>query len=1543
MGRRRKISLELLESRQLLHAAGLADQLFPIERATSLGEDKPLWSEADHRTSPVSFAGKPTLESSFIGPRRFALAENYSHQQWKVWLDRTTLPDPATSTEPATSTDLGAALEIDALLDSEFVNFNVITVFDSPIEQADETVLLVESFSTAEDLAASSLASRAWVSGFQPIDPAMVEMESVSTTSPTGSSDALQLLSSAEATQVIDFQVTTGQDSVDANVGDGICADAAGACSLRAAIQEANAAAPSERTIMLDVAEVLLDLPHQPDSNSNFPTSEAIDGLPGIANATGWSNETSGDLDILGSITIIGNAAANRIAGSGTDRIFKVHPGASLSLHQVTLTGGVAPADQGGGGILSAGTLRLDQVVVSGNVSLDESSGLGGGGIALWGGSLEMRQSTVDSNNAEIGGGVLAAGGATVSITQSTLVGNVASVGEDLTEPDPNLIGGGGIVGLKSGAINVENTTLSANTSVNAAGAAIGVFSLVPRQEFDSADVPRPIPDVATVTSELTVSGFNDVISDVNVTLSIDHTFNGDLSVHLISPSGTRVELFSDVGAGSNNFTETVLDDEALDDFTEGSAPYTGTFRPLGQLSDFVGEDPNGTWQLQIEDTTINDIGTLQSWSLDLEPQDGSSARGNLRHVTVALHEGASSVAGRVGVKSSLLAGNQGEPIGAGVRDLRFNVIADADSIGPLQDLGGPTMAHPLKGDNPAIDGGDLQDFPAVDQIGTLRPIRGRDFQTAPDVGAVEMVGGSARGIIFVDRNGDGAQQPEELGVPGFSLFVDLNQNGQFDDGEPQTLSEDGEDLGSFDFQDLPAGPQRIYLQVPSGWTITHQPTAEGVRGDADVGRQYAPSLSFDGNTVAYYWDIGSDPDPVVTNLQVLNRVTGTYYSPNFVDDLGFPFSSEVPYSAFDQPSVSADGNYIGFVSSFENPFLGSIDSIEVVDTRVSDGIPAGLSVASELTGFIPSDGMISADGRYVAFTSNGDVYVSDRQQEEILLVSAGLGDQSADGASFNASISREGRFVAFESEATNLVDLDNNNRTDVFLTDRVTGTTQRVSVADDGAEADGDSVDSSISGDGRFVVFSSTAANLVDGDVNGLADIFLYDRQDESIQRISESSDGIGGDAPSTDPAISSDGRFVVFASASTNLVEDDTSAAIDLFVFDRQSGAMVQIAEAAESPAISGDGKFIAYVQGDDTWVVSNPLASRSDRTVIAQAGQTAVASAFGLVPDDGEIRGTVFDDVEANGIRDATDPGLEGWLVYLDLSGNGQLDADEPQTLTDSLGNYQFENLPGYANYLVRVDPPSQWQPVVPDPIDGPLREVFVDAGTLVNGADFGFSQIDSIILEGSGETVVMASLDEFLKDNVRLIDIRGTGDNALVLDAVTIQTRTPNQTLLAIADLGDEVQFDQGWEFSGTQTIEGQFERIFVNGAATLRLIGPSSWTNPINPADIDGSGGASAFDALTIINALARRAVIDDDGNLFDPTTINPSLFRFYDANQDGRMSASDALAVINRLAREQSSGEPEQTLAPSSLLFAGPRFLIAEDVDAAIAATRLWR
>ncbi len=110
------------------------------------------------------------------------------------------------------------------------------------------------------------------------------------------------------------------------------------------------------------------------------------------------------------------------------------------------------------------------------------------------------------------------------------------------------------------------------------------------------------IVDVATSTSTIVASGLAAPIHDVNVRVSLTHTFDADLDVFLVAPDGTRVELFTDVGGSGQNFINTVLDDEATTLITAGSAPFTGTFRPEGLLSALDGKSPNGTWTLEITD-----------------------------------------------------------------------------------------------------------------------------------------------------------------------------------------------------------------------------------------------------------------------------------------------------------------------------------------------------------------------------------------------------------------------------------------------------------------------------------------------------------------------------------------------------------------------------------------------------------------------------------------------------------------------------------------------------------------------------------------------------------------------------------------------------------------------------------------------------------------------------------------------------------------------------------------------------------------------------
>jgi len=202
--------------------------------------------------------------------------------------------------------------------------------------------------------------------------------------------------------------------------------------------------------------------------------------------------------------------------------------------------------------------------------------------------------------------------------------------------------------------------------------------------------------------------------------------------------------------------------------------------------------------------------------------------------------------------------------------------------------------------------------------------------------------------------------------------------------------------------------------------------------------------------------------------------------------------------------------------------------------------------------------------------------------------VSVNSVDAEVDGSSERPSISSDGRYIVFGSEATNLVAGDTNATNDIFLHDTQTGATTRVSVDSVGAEADGSSEEPSISSDGRYVVFNSEATNLVAGDTNAAQDIFVHDTQTGATTRVSVNSVGAEANDRSIVSHISSDGRYVVFNSEATNLVAGDTNAARDIFVHDTQTGATTRVsvnsvgAEAndrSERPSISSDGRYVVF----------------------------------------------------------------------------------------------------------------------------------------------------------------------------------------------------------------------------------------------------------------------------------------------------------------------------------------------------------------------------
>jgi Tol biopolymer transport system component len=171
------------------------------------------------------------------------------------------------------------------------------------------------------------------------------------------------------------------------------------------------------------------------------------------------------------------------------------------------------------------------------------------------------------------------------------------------------------------------------------------------------------------------------------------------------------------------------------------------------------------------------------------------------------------------------------------------------------------------------------------------------------------------------------------------------------------------------------------------------------------------------------------------------------------------------------------------------------------------------------------------------------DIFVRDRQNGTTERVSVSSDGSEGNWSSFNPTISADGRYVAFSSVASNLVNGDTNESDDIFVHDRQTDATVRVSVSTNGTQGNSNSMYPSISEDGRFVAFESIANNLVSGDTNGSWDVFVYDRQTATTQRISVSSDGAQGNNWSEDASISANGRYVAFMSLANNLVSGDTN----------------------------------------------------------------------------------------------------------------------------------------------------------------------------------------------------------------------------------------------------------------------------------------------------------------------------------------------------------------------------------------------------------------
>jgi len=313
--------------------------------------------------------------------------------------------------------------------------------------------------------------------------------------------------------------------------------------------------------------------------------------------------------------------------------------------------------------------------------------------------------------------------------------------------------------------------------------------------------------------------------------------------------------------------------------------------------------------------------------------------------------------------------------------------------------------------------------------------------------------------------------------------------------------------------------------------------------------------------------------------------------------------------------AISADGRYVVFdsiASTLTTNDGNSTWDIFLRDRQQATTRRISLAVDGTDANDTSLEPVISADGSIIAFTSsasnlvasdvNGssDVFIYNVTNHTIQRVSTDSSGNEADGDSRMADISQNGRFVVFESTAANLVAGDNNQVSDVFLRDMVSNNVQRVSLGNLGEEAVGASYEPAVSDDGRFIIFASDADNLVANDNNGVKDIFVRDRLENTTRRLSVASDGVEANAGSDAPEISGNGTVAVYRSEATNLVNEDTNNARDIFSHDLLSALTERLsvnslgeeanAAAFTMPAITVDGRYVAFYSAANNLVAND-----------------------------------------------------------------------------------------------------------------------------------------------------------------------------------------------------------------------------------------------------------------------------------------------------------------------------------------------------------------
>ena len=393
------------------------------------------------------------------------------------------------------------------------------------------------------------------------------------------------------------------------------------------------------------------------------------------------------------------------------------------------------------------------------------------------------------------------------------------------------------------------------------------------------------------------------------------------------------------------------------------------------------------------------------------------------------------------------------------------------------------------------------------------------------------------------------------------------------------------------------------------------------------------PHISSNGNYAAFYSTANNLPaiGPALNDAMILvkNLTSGAIsWQSQRGDSESPPLSNPRPIHGLTSNIVVSNSGVAFWENTSDNTTSGldfCPDNNGVTDIYYNSGYaPTFSSSNGGLCGGLPSNGgsrepAISSDSTLVAFESDAtnftgitdtnskrDIYVRNVATGAYTRASLTSSGNQANGDSFRPSLSTNGAFVAYSSNATNIVSGDTNGAMDVFMANRSgVFTAERISVATGGGQANAASDNSCISGDGRYIVFTSAASNLVAGDTNAVQDIFVRDRTLATTKRISVATGGAQANGPSFDPVISGNGRYIAYSSDASNLVSADTNAVRDVFMYDQTTSITTRISVSTASaqsdagsgfPSISFDGLRTVF-SSDATNLIAGDTNTNND----------------------------------------------------------------------------------------------------------------------------------------------------------------------------------------------------------------------------------------------------------------------------------------------------------------------------------------------------------